>query len=100
MKTVLILNTVGLLILFIICTLLFIMLIRAYKHIKTLENIKADSEERIKYHENALKTRANITDPVGFDFNENRCVVCGNVIPEDTHVCVNCKKKYSSKKES
>ena len=67
MKTILILNTIGLLILFAICTVFFIMLIKCFKHINVLENKKIKAEERAEYHVKALKIRAGVDDSKGYD---------------------------------
>lgn len=93
MQTIIILNTIGLLVLFAICTILFIMLLNANKHIKVLESKKLDAEQRAKYYTEQLKVRAGINDEKGFNFEENRCVCCGNIIPEGRQVCVRCEEK-------
>lgn len=70
MQTIIILNTIGLIVLFAICTIFFIMLLKAYKHIKVLESKKLDAEQRAEYHAEQLKTRAGLDDCKGFELGE------------------------------
>lgn len=70
MQTIIILNTIGLIVLFAICTLFFIMLLKAYKHIKVLESEKLDAEQRAKYHVEQLKVRSGLDDGKGFELGE------------------------------
>ena len=70
MQTIIILNTIGLLVLFAICTIFFIMLLNAYKHIKVLESKKLDAEQRAEYHAEQLKARAGLDDGKGFELGE------------------------------
>ena len=67
MQTIIILNTIGLLVLFAICTILFIMLLNANKHIKVLESKKLDAEQRAEYYAKQLKARAGLDDGKGFE---------------------------------
>lgn len=43
MQTIITLNTIGLIILFVICSLFLILLLNAYKHIAKLEDEKAEA---------------------------------------------------------
>lgn len=70
MQTIIILNTTGLIVLFAICTIFFIMLLKAYKHIKVLEGKKFDAEQRAEYHAEQLKVRAGLDDGKGFELGE------------------------------
>lgn len=70
MQTIIILNTIGLLVLFAICTIFFIMLLKAYKHIKVLESKKLEAEQRADYHVNKLKEKAGCNEEYGFELGE------------------------------
>lgn len=99
MQTIIILNTIGLIVLFASSTILFIMLLKAYKHIKVLESKKLEAEERAEYHEKALKRKVGLENSKWFDFEQNRCVCCGAIIPEGRHICINCELNKSYKEQ-
>lgn len=70
MQTIITLNTIGLIILFVICSLFLILLLNAYKHIAKLEDEKAEAIKRADYHVKQLKKKAGYDDQHGFDFGE------------------------------
>ena len=35
----------------------------------------------------------HVTEPVVYNFNVDRCVICGEIVPEGTQVCKACLEK-------
>lgn len=58
METVIILNTIFSLILFVICTIFYINLLKLQNKISVLTKQKERAEEKAKYNEKALKQRS------------------------------------------
>ena len=73
MATVIILNTIGLVILFTVCTVLFIMLLNAYKHINKIEGERDQAQMSAKHHKKELVRRAGEDENSnGYSFEERK----------------------------
>lgn len=65
-------NTILIVIFFGLTTVIFVMLLKAYKHIAKLEYIVTRKKERANYYHKQLKKRAEIDEKDGYDLGERR----------------------------
>lgn len=73
MATVIILNTIGLVILFAVCTVLSLMLMNAYKHIHKIEGEKKQAQDCAEHHKKELVRRAGEDENSnGYSFEERK----------------------------